>query len=112
MKVTEFKVRTINKLFNIIDGWFDNGFQDGMINGVLKTIIKANQNKYDELLKVFTDEQGNIDLSEINKQMEKVVPENLEIDLKDYANKMGVPPYLVPNKILILPKQDIISLFK
>lgn len=112
MKVTEFKVRTINKLFNIIDGWFDNGFQDGMINGVLKTIIKANQNKYDELLKVFTDEQGNIDLSEINKQMEKVVPENLEIDLKDYANKMGVPPYLVPNKILILPKQDVISLFK
>jgi hypothetical protein len=112
MKVTEFKVRTINKLFNIIDGWFDNGFQDGMINGVLKTIIKANQNKYDELLKVFTDEQGNIDLSEINKQMEKVVPENLEIDLKDYANKMGVPVYLVPNKILILPKQDVISLFK
>jgi hypothetical protein len=112
MKVTEFKVRTINKLFNIIDGWFDNGFQDGMINGVLKTIIKANQNKFDELLKVFTDEQGNIDLSEINKQMEKVVPENLEIDLKDYANKMGVPPYLVPNKILILPKQDVISLFK
>ena len=112
MKVTEFKVRTINKLFNMIDGWFDNGFQDGMINGVLKTIIKANQNKYDELLKVFTDEQGNIDLSEINKQMEKVVPENLEIDLKDYANKMGVPPYLVPNKILILPKQDVISLFK
>lgn len=112
MKVTEFKVRTINKLFNIIDGWFDNGFQDGMINGVLKTIIKANQNKYDELLKVFTDEQGNIDLSEINKQMEKVVPENLEIDLKDYANKIGVPPYLVPNKILILPKQDVISLFK
>jgi hypothetical protein len=112
MKVAEFKVRTINKLFNIIDGWFDNGFQDGMINGVLKTIIKANQNKYDELLKVFTDEQGNIDLSEINKQMEKVVPENLEIDLKDYANKMGVPVYLVPNKILILPKQDVISLFK
>lgn len=112
MKVTEFKVRTINKLFNIIDGWFDNGFQDGMINGVLKTIIKANQNKYDELLKVFTDEQGNIDLSEINKQMEKVVPENLEIDLKDYVNKMGVPPYLVPNKILILPKKDVIDLFR
>ena len=112
MKVTEFKVRTINKLFNIIDGWFDNGFQDGMINGVLKTIIKANQNKYDELLKVFTDEQGNIDLSEINKQMEKVVPENLEIDLKDYANKMGVPLYLVPNKILILPKQDVMDIFR
>lgn len=112
MRVEEFKVRTINKLFNIIDGWFDNGFQDGMINGVLKTIVKANQNKYDELLKVFTDEQGNIDLSEIRKQMEKVIPENLEMDLKDYANKMGVPPYLVPNKVLILPKKDVIDLFK
>ena len=47
MKVDEFKLRTINKLYSIIDGWFDNGFQDGMINGVLKTIIKSNQNKYD-----------------------------------------------------------------
>ena len=112
MKIQEFKIRTINKLNSLIDQWFDNGFQDGMINGVLKTIIKANQNKYDELLKVFSDEQGNIDLSEINKQMEKSVPDNLEIDLKDYANKLGVPPYLVPNKILFLPKKDIMSLFR
>jgi hypothetical protein len=34
------------------------------------------------------------------------------MDLKDYANKMGVPLYLVPNKVLILPKKDVIDLFR
>lgn len=112
MKVTEFKTRTINKLFSIIDGWFDNGIQDGIINGVLKTVIKANQNKYDELLKVFTDEQGEIDLTEINKQMMRVVPENTELDLREMANRFNVASYLVPNKVLILSKKDVMDLFK
>ena len=112
MKIPEFKARTINKLYSIIDGWFDNGIQDGIINGVLKTVIKANQNKYDELLNVFTDEQGELDLSEINKQMMRVVPENTELDLREMANRFNVATYLVPNKVLILSKKDVMDLFK
>lgn len=112
MKIPEFKARTINKLSSIIDGWFDNGIQDGIINGVLKTVIKANQNKYDELLNVFTDEQGELDLSEINKQMMRVVPENTELDLREMANRFNVATYLVPNKVLILSKKDVMDLFK
>lgn len=112
MKIEEFKIRTINKLYSLLDGWFDNGIQDGIINGVLKTVIKANQYKYDELLKVFTDEQGELDLSEISKQMMRVVPENTELDLKEMANRFNVATYLVPNKVLILSKKDVMDLFK
>lgn len=110
MNVQDFKLNTINKLNNLIDQWFDNGIQDGIINGVLKSLIKNNQNKYDELIKLFVDEDGNVDLNELHKQLDKHIDKDIEIDLKSLAIKLNIPSYIVPNKILFLTKNDILKL--
>lgn len=113
MKLSEFKLTTINKLNHIIDEWFDGQtIQDRFLNGSLKTIIKAKQNSYDGIINMFADEEGNIDLSELKKQMEGVIPEKLEMDISQITSKWGVPKYLIPNKILLLTKTDIMDILK
>lgn len=113
MKVQEFKLTTINKLYSIVDEWFDtNTLQDRFINGAMKTIIKANQNKYDGVINMFVDENGDIDLTEIKKQLEGVIPEKLEMDVKEITQRWNIPSYLIPNKILLLTRKDILDILK
>lgn len=110
MNVYEFKINTINKINQLLDGWFDNGLQDGIVNGVLKSLIKNNQNKYDALINLFVNEDGEVDLNELHKQLDKTIDKDVEIDLKSLSVKLGIPAYLIPNKILFLSKKDILNL--
>lgn len=110
MNVDEFKINTINKINQLLDGWFDNGLQDGIINGILKSLIKNNQNKYDALINLFVNEDGEVDLNELHKQLDKTIDKDIEIDLKSLSVKLGIPAYLIPNKILFLSKKDILNL--
>ena len=112
MKIQEFKIRTINKLNSLIDQWFDNGVQDGIINGVLKTLIKNNKDKYDQMLNLFIDDKGDVDLSLLHQQLDKTITNDIELELRDIANKLGIPIYLIPNKILYLTKNDILDILK
>lgn len=110
MNVDEFKINTINKINQLLDGWFDNGLQDGIVNGVLKSLIKNNQNKYDALINLFVNENGEVDLNELHKQLDKTIDKDVEIDLKSLSVKLGIPTYFIPNKILFLSKKDILNL--
>lgn len=112
MKIPEFKIRTISKLNSLIDQWFDNGIQDGIINGVLKTLIKNNKDKYDSMIELFVDDKGEVDLSLLHQQLDKNITNDIELDLREIVNKLGIPIYLVPNKILYLSKNDILELLK
>lgn len=112
MKIQEFKIRTINKLNSLIDQWFDNGVQDGIINGVLKTLIRNNKDKYDQMLNLFVDDKGDVDLSLLHQQLDKTITNDIELELRDIANKLGIPIYLIPNKILYLTKNDVLEILK
>ena len=112
MNITDFKIRTINKLYNMIDSWFDTTIQDGFINGILKSIIKSNQDKYDDMLNIFVDSKGQVDLSELYKQLDKNITNDIELDLKEIAKGFNIPSYIVPNKVLFLTKNDILDLIK
>lgn len=113
MKVQEFKLMVLNKLYKITDEWFDtNTLQDRFINGTLKTIIKANQNKYDNLINMFADENGNVDLSEMRNQLVNVIPEKIEMDVTEITSKWNVPSYLLPKKVLLLTRKDILDILK
>lgn len=113
MKTNEFKLMVVNKLYSLVDEWFDtNTLQDRFINGTLKTIIKANQHKYDNLINMFADENGNVDLSEIRNQMINVIPERIEMDVNEITSKWNVPSYLIPNKLLLLTRKDILDILK
>ena len=113
MKVQEFKLMLLNKLYTITDEWFDtNTLQDRFINGTLKTIIKANKNKYDNLINMFADENGDIDLSEMRNQLINVIPERIEMDVNEITSKWNIPSYLIPNKLLLLTRKDILDILK
>ena len=113
MKVQEFKLMLLNKLYAITDEWFDtNTLQDRFINGTLKTIINANKNKYDNLINMFADENGNVDLSEMRNQLINVIPERIEMDVNEITSKWNIPSYLIPNKLLLLTRKDILDILK
>ena len=109
MKASEFKIQTVNKLFNLVDDYF-NGItiQERLINGTIKQVIKNKQHQFDDWLEMFTDENGNIQTDEIKNAIADMG--NIELSIKDLAKQFNIPSYLLPNKVLIFTKQDIINL--
>ena len=62
MKTSEFKLRLVQGINGLIDDYFGaNNMADKLINSTLKIIIKQNQNKYDDIIELFADENGEID---------------------------------------------------
>lgn len=109
MKASEFKIQTVNKLFKLADDYFDGiTIQERLINGTIKQVIKNKQHQFDDWLEMFTDENGNIQTDEIKNAIADMG--NVELSLKDLARQFNIPSYFLPNKVLILTKQDIINL--
>lgn len=111
MKATEFKLRVINLLNGLIDDYFGGSFiNERFINATLKFLVKQNSNKYDNILNMFADENGEIDAYTLIDCYANMLGENgLTIDLKSYINNDYVKS-LIPNKILILKKEDLLNI--
>lgn len=109
MKKEDFKKNTVNYLYNLIDGWFPKqGFQDSMVNASLKTIIEANQNKYDGIIDLFTDEKGNVLTERLIDNVADTL-KNQKIDIREFVSNNfngGIAKFL-PNKILLFTDDDI-----
>jgi hypothetical protein len=84
----EFKRRMLEGLYKLCDQWFDD---NALMKGIARTVIQANANKYDAVLDMLTDENGNVLVNELLNN----ITDDVHIDL----------PYL--NKVLILSKTDI-----
>lgn len=99
MKKEEFKLKTINYINKLIDNWFDtNTLQDNLARSFAKTIVKANQNKYDNIIDMLTDEKGNVLVEDLLNNFN--LSNNIEMDLTKYSS-------FLPNKILLLTQEDI-----
>lgn len=108
MKKEEFTTNILNQLNVLINEWFDsNTFQDNITKALAKTVLETNVNKVQPMIDIFTDENGDVRTDILMKHLEDVLPEKIEIDLKQYINL----PF-VPNKILLLSRQDIIKMIK
>lgn len=110
MKVSEFKLRVIKGLNDLIDTYFgSNSLNEKFINATLKFLVKQNANKYDRYLDIFTDENGEIDMYTMVDYYANVVGEDgIRFDLKRYINNEQIRS-LVPDKVLILKKDDIMN---
>lgn len=110
MKKSEFKLRALNYINNIIDGWFPNDtFNDSIVNGIAKTAIKANQNKFDDMLDVITDDKGELLIEDLLKNIgSNFIGDNgVKMDLREFARPfLGNYVAMLPNKILIYTKED------
>ena len=108
MKQEQFIQHIINQLNNILDEWFDqNTLQDQASKAIVKTILEANKHKFHSMLNIVTDETGEVRTDILIKHLEDMLPASINIDLQQYAEQFNIPKFIVPNKILLLTKEDI-----
>ena len=112
MKISEFKMKAINGLNGLIDTYFGSeDVKDKFINATLKVLVKQNINKYDGVLEVFADENGEIVVGDIIEEYSKVFSDDgFVFDLRDYVKNPMIRS-LLPAKALIIKKQDIKDMF-
>lgn len=112
MKIGEVKIRLSNSVMNLIDTYFSgNALNEKFVNSTLKIILKQNLYKVDSFLNLFSDQNGEINVEEVVNEYSKMIDENgIVFDLKKYVNDDMVK-MLIPDKVLIIKREDILNLF-
>lgn len=95
MQINDFKEVITKHLNRLISEWFSDV---PLIQAFAKTIIKANINKYDNLLQLLTDENGDILIDELLNNLN--IRNGYEIDLTTISP-------LLPARVIIISKSDI-----
>ena len=95
MKINDFKSVISDFLVKMINQWFED---KPFMKGIGISLIKANTNKYDNLIKLFEDENGNIDAIGMIKNMG--LEDGIKIDLQKLSP-------ILPNRIVLITKEDI-----
>jgi hypothetical protein len=110
MKIAEVKIRLMNTLFSLIDTYFNgNDLSNKFINSTVKIIVKQNIHKFDDMLALFADNNGEIDLQMMVNEYTNMVPDNgIVFDLKDFVQN-DLVKNMLPNKVLIIKREDILS---
>lgn len=100
--MTKDELKPIIKDFltDMMDGWFGD---KPLLKTLGNSLINANINKYDNLIDMFADENGNIDIEGILTNIGNTMEESYKIDLQEFSP-------LLPNRILLISKDDIKSL--
>ena len=102
MKRDELKPVVSDFLKGMMDGWFED---KPIWKGLGYSLIDANINKYDSVIDMFADENGDIDINSLKKNMGDTITEPFKIDLQQISP-------ILPNRILLIGKDDIDRLFK
>lgn len=100
MQTSEAKAVIVKHLNKLITEWFDD---KPLIQAVAKTALQANINKYDNLLEMLTDEKGELMVNELFNNLG--IMNGYQIDL------ITISP-LLPNRIVLITKEDIESLIR
>ena len=113
MKAGEVKIRLSNSVMELIDTYFGgSAINEKFINSTLKILLKQNLYKLDPMLNLFADKNGDINVNEIIAEYSKMVGDDgLVFDLKDYVNNDMLKSF-VPDKVLIIKREDILNLFR
>lgn len=100
--MTKDELKPILKDF--LTGMMNDWFSDKPLWKTLgNSLITANINKYDNVLDMFADEHGDIDVEGIINNIGDAMEDSFKIDLQEFSP-------LLPNRILLISKQDIKNL--
>ena len=102
MKIPEFKNTLSEHLSKLIDEWFGD---KPLLNAIAKTALKANINKFDSLLDMLVDENGDLLVNDLINNLGEAVEKGYEIDLTEISN-------LLPKRVLLISREDIQNLLK
>lgn len=100
MKLNEVKQVIEKHLSNLINDWFSD---KPLIKGIAHTVLKANINKYDNLIELITDEKGDVLIDELVNNLN--LNNGYEIDLTT------ISPFL-PARVIIISKEDIEAIIR
>jgi hypothetical protein len=111
MNAQEVKLKLITSVNRLIDTYFGGmAITEKMINATLKVLVKQNAYKIDGMLGLFADQNGNINPQEILMEYANQIDDNgIVIDIKQYINNDTLKQF-IPNKVLIIKKEDVLSL--
>lgn len=96
MKKEDLKPKIQAFLHQMMSEWFPD---KNVLRGLGNALIDANVNKYDNILDMFADEKGEIDVEGIIKNMD----DTIEIDLQSLSP-------ILPNRILLITKNDLMRM--
>lgn len=100
MKANELKTIVSKHLIRLMGEWFnDNPF----FQAIGKTVVQANINKFDGLLEMLSDTNGDIMTNALIENLGDIVEKGYQIDLTEISP-------LLPNRILLVTKEDVKSL--
>jgi hypothetical protein len=86
-------------LKNMMEDWFpDMPF----VKGIGLSLVDANINKFDNVIEMFEDENGNIDIENLRNNIPST---EIRISLKELSP-------ILPNRTLLITKSDMDRLFK
>lgn len=113
MKISELKIKLHNSLLNLIDTYFGSpSLNEKFINSTLKILIKQNINKFDNILEMFADKNGDINIEDIMNEYANIITDDgIIFDLKDYIDNDIIKNF-IPDKSLLIKREDIINLIK
>ena len=97
MTRTQLKDIISKKVITLMRDWFSD---KPLIQALGITIIQTNINKFDSLLDMLTDENGNVNVDGLVENLGILIEQDYTIDLTT------ISPYL-PSRILIISKEDI-----
>lgn len=100
MQTSEAKAVIVKHLNKLITEWFGD---KPLIQAIAKTALQANINKYDNLLEMLTNEKGELMVNELFNNLG--IMNGYQIDLTTISP-------LLPNRIVIISKEDIESLIR
>lgn len=97
MNKTQIKDIISKKIITLMRDWFSD---KPLIQALGITIVQTNLNKFDGVLDMLTDEEGNVNVDGLIDNLGGILDNDYTIDLTT------ISPYL-PSRILIVSKQDI-----
>lgn len=111
MKTGELKMRLIKAVMGMIDTYFcSNALNEKFINSTLKILVKQNAYKIDSVLELFADKDGEINATEIVAEYADMIDEKGYIfDIKQYVDNDMVKS-LIPDKVLVVKREDILNM--
>lgn len=113
MKASELKMRLSNAVMDLIDTYFGgNVITEKFINSTLKILVKQNLYRVDSILPLFADQNGEINVNEIVNEYANMFDDNgFVFDIKNYIHNDMVKN-LIPDKILVIKREDILNILK
>lgn len=101
MKKEQLKPILADFLKKMVNAWFPD---KPLVKGLGISLVDANINKYDSFIDMFANENGDIDIENLKKNIGETIAEPFKIDLTTISP-------ILPNRILLISKDDIDELF-